>query len=88
MPYSKNFIGGNSHFVLSGEGAPEMWDAIERHRTAITANGQLEARRVNRDIDEVRNRLMADLESRVDLMLAGQSLAGVAEVLDAVAPTA
>ncbi|HAY66994.1 methylmalonyl Co-A mutase-associated GTPase MeaB [bacterium] len=71
--------------ALSGEGAPEMWDAIERHRTAITANGQLEARRVNRDIDEVRNRLMADLESRVDLMLAGQSLAGVAEVLDAVA---
>ncbi|MDC1389833.1 methylmalonyl Co-A mutase-associated GTPase MeaB, partial [Acidimicrobiales bacterium] len=68
--------------ALSGEGAPEMWDAIERHRTAITANGQLEARRVNRDIDEVRNRLMADLESRVDLMLAGQSLAGVAEVLD------
>ncbi len=71
--------------ALSGEGAPEMWDAIERHRTAITANGQLEARRVNRDIDEVRNRLMADLESRVDLMLAGQSLAGVAGVLDAVA---
>ncbi|MDB4109933.1 methylmalonyl Co-A mutase-associated GTPase MeaB [bacterium] len=71
--------------ALSGEGAPEMWDAIERHRTAITANGQLEARRVNRDIEEVRNRLMADLESRVDLMLAGQSLAGVAEVLDAVA---
>ncbi len=71
--------------ALSGKGAPEMWDAIERHRTAITANGQLEARRVNRDIDEVRNRLMADLESRVDLMLAGQSLAGVAEVLDAVA---
>ena len=71
--------------ALSGEGAPEMWDAIERHRTAITANGQLEARRVNRDIDEVRNRLMADIESRVDLMLAGQSLAGVAEVLDAVA---
>ena len=71
--------------ALSGEGAPEMWDAIERHRTAITANGQLEARRINRDIDEVRNRFMADLESRLDLMLAGQSLAGVAEVLDAVA---
>ena len=71
--------------ALSGEGAPELWEAIERHRVAITTNGQLDARRVNRDVDEVRNRLMAGLESRVDSMLTTQTLPGVAEVLAAVA---
>jgi len=71
--------------ALSGEGAPEMWEAIERHRDAITANGQLADRRVHRDVDEVRNRLLADLEGRVESMLAGESLAGVTDVLDQVA---
>jgi putative protein kinase ArgK-like GTPase of G3E family len=71
--------------ALSGEGAPEMWDAIERHFTTIADNGQLTERRINRDVAEVRNRLMADLESRIDVMLTGNSLSGVAEVLDAVA---
>ncbi len=72
--------------ALSGEGAPELWDAIERHRIAITGNGQLAARRVGRDIDEVRNRLLADLEGRVDVLLApGTSPVEVTEVLAAVA---
>lgn len=72
--------------ALSGEGAPEMWEAIERHRTAITENGQLAARRVARDVAEVRNRLVADLESRIDTMLAPDTApANVAEVLAAVA---
>ena len=70
--------------ALSGEGAPEMWDAIERHRVAITDNGQLAERRVNRDIAEVRNRLMADIESRVDVMLAATD-GDVTDVLDGVA---
>jgi len=70
--------------ALSGEGAPEMWTAIERHRDAITDNGQLAARRINRDVAEVRNRLMAGLERRVDDMLNGTSIDGVAQVLTAV----
>jgi LAO/AO transport system kinase len=70
--------------ALSGEGAPEMWAAIERHRIAIAANGQLEARRAHRDFDEVRNRLLADVERRIDTMLGGDSIAGVTEVLDQV----
>ena len=70
--------------ALSGEGAPETWDAIERHRLAIAENGQLDQRRANRDLEEVRNRLLADVERRVDAMLAGESVDGVTDVLDQV----
>jgi len=55
--------------ALTGEGADEMWRAIERHRTAITSNGQLEQRREHRDLAEVRNRAMALAELRVDELL-------------------
>ena len=71
--------------ALSGEGAPEMWEAIERHRIAVTENGQLDDRRVARDVAEVRNRLLADLESRIDALLADTSNATVADVLAQVA---
>jgi len=70
--------------ALSGEGAPETWSAIERHRDAIAENGQLDQRRANRDLDEVRNRLLADVERRIDRMLAGESVGGVSDVLDRV----
>lgn len=70
--------------ALSGEGAPEMWEAIERHRLAITDNGQLAERRVQRDLDEVRNRLMADAERRVDELLT-EPPADAAAVLAALA---
>jgi len=76
--------------ALSGEGAPEMWEAIERHRSAITAKGLLDERRNHRDLDEVRNRLLAELESRVDKLLnrdtsGGEAHDDVASLLDEVA---
>jgi len=71
--------------ALSGEGAPEMWDAIRRHRDAIADNGQLTQRRINRDVAEVRNRLLADLESRVERMLTGETVTDISTVLEAVA---
>ncbi len=72
--------------ALSGEGALELWDAIERHRVAITDNGQLASRRVARDVAEVRNRVLADLEARVDAMLAPDTAPpDVASILAAVA---
>lgn len=61
--------------ALSGQGAPEMWQAIERHRDAIASNGQLEERRASRDLDEVRNRVLADVERRIDDLLAGADAA-------------
>lgn len=68
--------------ALSGEGAPELWSAIERHRDAIRANGQLDQRRAQRDLDEVRNRVLAHVERRVDEVLAnGASAAVLAEVV-------
>lgn len=71
--------------ALTGEGAPEMWEAIERHHSTITENGQLAERRRGRDLDEVRNRVLAGLESRVSGVLAGESDIDVSDVLDAVA---
>ena len=70
--------------ALSGEGAPEMWEAIERHRDAITENGQLASRRAQRDLDEVKNRLLADVELRVETMLGDDSRSDVVAVLDQV----
>ena len=58
--------------ALTGEGAPEMWDAIVRHRDAIAENGQLEQRRQDRDLVEVRNRLLVAAERRVDELLADE----------------
>lgn len=71
--------------ALTGEGAPEMWEAIERHRIAITENGQLDERRRGRDQDEVRNRVLAQLESQVTSVLAGETDTDVSDILDAVA---
>ncbi|MEM7091392.1 MAG: methylmalonyl Co-A mutase-associated GTPase MeaB [Actinomycetota bacterium] len=59
--------------ALSGEGAPEMWEAIVRHRDAITDNGALEERRRARDLVEVRNRLLAAAEARVDALLVDET---------------
>jgi LAO/AO transport system kinase len=61
--------------ALSGEGAPELWAAIERHRDAIAGNGQLAQRRARRDLDEVRNRVLVRVEQRVDEVLASADAA-------------
>lgn len=71
--------------ALSGEGAPEMLEAIDRHRVAITENGQLAERRRGRDLDEVRNRVLASLETRVSAVLGGESETSVSDILDEVA---
>ena len=68
--------------ALSGEGAPELWAAIERHRDAIRSNGQLDQRRAKRDLDEVRNRVLVHVENRVDEVLqADTASALLAEVV-------
>jgi LAO/AO transport system kinase len=72
--------------ALSGEGAPEMWEAIEKHRDAIAENGQLASRRVNRDLEEVKNRLLAEVEARVAALVSDNAPdSTVAAVLDQVA---
>lgn len=72
--------------ALSGEGAPEMWEAIEKHRDSIAENGQLASRRVNRDLEEVKNRLLAEVEARVTALVSAHDPdSAVAAVLDQVA---
>lgn len=63
--------------ALTGEGAPEMWEAVQRHRDAIAANGQLDDRRRARDLVEVRNRVLAAAEARVDELLADEAQAAL-----------
>lgn len=58
--------------ALTGEGAPEMWEAIERHRVALNESGQIEFRRQSRDVAEVRNRVLAAAEKRVDELLGDE----------------
>ncbi len=62
--------------ALTGQGAADMWAAIERHRDAITANGQIDERRASRDLEEVRNRVMAVIERRVDDLLSEHGTTG------------
>jgi len=76
--------------ALSGDGAPEMWDAVERHRDAIRENGQLDQRRAARDLAELRNRVLAQLEREVDAALTGEHFASLLAQVEArkVAPAA
>ena len=68
--------------ALDGTGADEMWQAVGRHYKAITGTGLLEERRQARDLVEVRNRLLAAAEARVDELLDDPAHGGL---LDAVA---
>lgn len=63
--------------ALTGEGANEMWEAVVRHRDAIRENGQLDERRAARDVAEVRNRVLAQLEGAVDAALTGGDFASL-----------
>lgn len=51
--------------ATSGEGVPELWAAIGRHREFLHSDGRLERRRADRLTHELRRALMARLEARV-----------------------
>lgn len=63
--------------ALNGDGAPEMWQAVERHRDAITENGQLVKSRAARDLAEVRNRVVSQVEREIETALIGEDFAGL-----------
>lgn len=76
--------------ALTGDGADEMWAAIERHRDSITTSGLLKVRRSARDLAEIRNRLLAAAEARVDELMGDPEFADLLARVDSrqVAPAA
>ena len=55
----------------TGEGVPEMWDAIGRHRATIEASGELHRRREFRLREELREIVARRLELRAREILTG-----------------
>ena len=66
----------------TGQGVPELWDAIVSHRTEITANGLLRERREFRLREELREIVARRLEQRAREICTGERWDAVqAEVL-------
>jgi LAO/AO transport system kinase len=57
--------------ATNGDGVAELWTAIEQHRRAMTATGELERRRRHRRGEELRQAVQAALQTRAR-DLAGQ----------------
>jgi len=56
----------------TGEGVPELWDAVVRHRAEISANGLLAARRDFRLREELREIVARRLEMRARQICTGE----------------
>ena len=66
----------------TGQGVPELWDAIVRHRSEITANGLLKERRDFRLREELREIVARRLEQRARQICTGERWESIqAEVL-------
>lgn len=55
--------------ALTGDGAAELWAGIQRHLAALNDRDQLTSRRAARDVEEMRNRLLALAEGDIDRLL-------------------
>jgi LAO/AO transport system kinase len=56
----------------TGEGVPDLWDAVQRHREFITASGELERRRHFRMREELREIVARRLEQRAREICTGE----------------
>jgi LAO/AO transport system kinase len=55
----------------TGEGVPELWDAINRHRQFLSSDGALADRRRRRLADELREIVIRRIEQRAEHMTGG-----------------
>lgn len=69
--------------ALKGDGAEDMWQAVERHRTAINEDGTIVARRQRRDIAELRFRLLSKAEKMVEAILKAETSTAVIDQVKA-----
>ncbi len=61
----------------TGEGVPELWDAVLRHRTFISGSGELERRRHFRLREELREIVARRLEQRAREICTGERWDGL-----------
>jgi LAO/AO transport system kinase len=69
--------------ATAGEGVPELWRAVARHRDHLATSGQLAVRRTDRVAQELRRVLLARTEVRVDELVAGEEFATAVKALAA-----
>ncbi len=66
-----------------GEGVPELWSEISRHRNHLRESGALDRRRADRMAHELRRVLMARSAARIDELAAGEEFASAVKALAA-----
>jgi LAO/AO transport system kinase len=65
--------------ATTGEGVPDLWDAIRRHREHLIASGELEERRARRVRDELQRIVVERLHERARVAMDGDRLEAVEE---------
>ena len=63
--------------ALSGDGIDELWNAVERHMAYLNETGEIERRRRDAFVHQVRQLAMGRLERRLDRELRDDARAGV-----------
>ena len=63
--------------ALSGDGIDELWNAVERHMAYLNETGEIELRRRDAFVHQVRQLAMGRLERRLDRELQDDARAGV-----------
>jgi len=67
--------------TVTGDGIPELWEAVERHRSFLTDSGELERRRSRRILTEVEAMVAERLRARASGLLRSEALDGLAAAL-------
>jgi LAO/AO transport system kinase len=58
--------------ATTGDGISELWEVIQRHRAFLEADGRVVERRRERQVDELRAIVRAQLEARADELTRGE----------------
>ena len=63
--------------ALSGEGIEQLWAAIERHMAYLNETGEIEGRRRDAFMHQVRQLALGRIERRLDRLLESESCTGI-----------
>jgi LAO/AO transport system kinase len=63
--------------ALSGEGIEQLWAAIERHMAYLNETGEIEGRRRDAFMHQVRQLALGRIERRLDHLLESESSTGI-----------
>ena len=63
--------------ALAGEGIEQLWAAIERHMAYLNETGEIEGRRRDAFVHQVRQLAMGRIERRLDRVLESESSTGI-----------